>query len=111
LKANVSKRNNEANNMWLIIIALFGLLIPNGLFVYWTLYEFKNVSDVLTNYLAVAFMLDAALAVGLLSYLFAIRPLGPVRWPWFILFSILGGLGFSIPFYIWLNQRAQRSVQ
>jgi hypothetical protein len=45
------------------------------------------------------------MATALIAYVFAVRPLGRVTWPWFVLFSIIGGLGFSIPFYIWLNRR------
>ena len=89
----------------LLAIALFGLLVPNGLFVYWLVVELDGVQAVLDNHLAVAFILDAFLAVGLLAYLFAIEPPGPVRWPWFVLLSLLGGLGFGIPFYLWLNRR------
>ena len=89
----------------LLATALFGLLVPNGLFVYWLVVEFDTVRVVLDNHLAVAFMLDAFLALGLLAYLFSIKPLGSVRWPWFVLLSLLGGLGFGIPFYIWLNRR------
>ena len=89
----------------LLAIALFGLLVPNGLLVYWLVVELDGVQAVLDNHLAVAFILDAFLAVGLLAYLFAIEPPGPVRWPWFVLLSLLGGLGFGIPFYLWLNRR------
>lgn len=89
----------------LLAIALFGLLVPNGLFVYWLVVEFDTVQAVLDNHLAVAFILDAFLALGVLAYLFAIKPPGPIRWPWFVLLSLVGGLGFSIPFYLWLNRR------
>ena len=87
----------------LLAVALFGLHVPNGLFVYWLVREFGSVGEVLANHLALAFMLDALLATGLLAYLFAKRPPGPVAWPWFVGLSILGGLGFGIPFYLWLN--------
>lgn len=93
--------------MWLLPIALFGLVVPNGLFLYWAAVEFSTVGEVLANRLAVAFILDAFLALGVLAYLFAVRPLGPVRWPWFVVLSLAGGLGFSIPFYIWLNRRLE----
>jgi hypothetical protein len=92
----------------LLAIAIFGLLVPNGLFLYWLAVEFTTVGDVLANHLALGFMLDAFLAMGLLAYLFAIRPPGPYRWPWFVGLSIVGGLGFSIPFYLWLNFRSAR---
>jgi hypothetical protein len=97
--------------MWLFAIALFGLVVPNGLFFYWAAVELSGVGEVLANRLAVAFILDAFLALGVLAYLFAVRPLGPVRWPWFVVLSLAGGLGFSIPFYIWLNRRLERRHQ
>lgn len=91
--------------MWLLIIALFGLIVPNGLFIYWLFTEFNGVAGVIENKLALAFIIDAFLAMFLLAWWFAAKPIGRVRWYWFIVFSIIGGLGFSIPFYWWLNER------
>lgn len=91
--------------MWLLGIALFGLLVPNGLFIYWLLAEFHGIVPVMQDKLALAFILDAFLALALLTVYFARRPIGPVRWHWFVILSILGGLGFSLPFYYWLNLR------
>jgi len=92
--------------MWLIVIAAFGFVVPNGLFLLWLFTEFSSVTDVLSDKLAVAFVLDAFMATAILSYLFAIKPPGAYRWPWFLGLSVLGGLGFGIPFYLWLNKRA-----
>jgi hypothetical protein len=61
---------------------------------------------VLSNRLAVAFILDAMLATALLAYPFATRPRRRVRWPRFLLFALIGGLAFAIPFYAWLNRRS-----
>lgn len=90
--------------MMLLAIALFGLVVPNGLFIYWLLYEYDGVINVARNKLAIAFILDAFLVMSLLAYYFARNPVGPVKWYWFIMLSILGGLGFSIPLYWWLNK-------
>jgi hypothetical protein len=87
----------------LLAVALFGLLVPNGLFLYWLFVELDTLGEILSNHLALGFMLDAFLATALLAFLFAQRPPGPIRWPWFVALSILGGLGFGIPFYLWLN--------
>jgi len=89
----------------LLLIAAFGLLVPNGLFVYWFLVEFDSLDALLSNRLGLALLLDAFLATGLLAWLFAKRPPGPLSWVWFVALSLLGGLGFSIPFYLWLNFR------
>lgn len=91
--------------MWLVIVALFGLLVPNGLFIYWLFAEYPGFDAVLQNRLAIAFMLEAFLLLVLLSVYFARRPIGQVGWGWFVLFSIVGGLGFGLPFYYWLNVR------
>ena len=91
--------------MILLLIALFGLLVPNGIFFYWLLYECDGIAGIVQNKLAIAFIVDAFLAMGLLAYYFAGNPIGKVKWYWFIVLSILGGLGFSIPFYWWLNKR------
>jgi hypothetical protein len=96
--------------VWLLLVAAFGLLVPNGLFVHWLLRDFASVGAVLDNPLALAFMIDAAMATALLAWLFAVRPPGPVRWAWFVALSLLGGLGFGIPLYLWLNRRAGRGA-
>ena len=30
-----------------------------------------------------------------------------IRWTWFVAFSFLGGLGFSLPFYYWLDMHGR----
>lgn len=93
--------------MVLLVIALFGLFVPNALFLYWLLYEYDGLANVAQNKLALAFMIDAFLVLGLLAYYFARKPIGQVKWYWFIVLSLLGGLGFSIPLYWWLNKRGE----
>ena len=91
--------------MWLVLVALLGLVVPNGLFIYWLFVEFQGLDAVLQNKLALAFMLEAFLLLVLLSVYFARRPIGRVAWGWFVALSIIGGLGFGLPFYYWLNIR------
>ena len=92
--------------MWLVLVALFGLFVPNGIFVYWLLTEFDGVGRVIGNRLALAFIIEAFLVLGIMAYYFARNPIGPVPWYWFVVLSLIGGLGFGIPFYYWLNKRA-----
>src|SRR5262245_35268863 len=60
----------------------------------------------LSDKMAVAFFLDLLMATFFFGYVFARKPLGPVRWPWFIALSLLGTLAFSIPLFVWLNWRS-----
>jgi hypothetical protein len=62
--------------MILLLIALFGLIVPNGLFLYWLVYEYDGPASVAQNKLGLAFMIDALLAVVLLAYNFARKPIG-----------------------------------
>ena len=91
--------------MALLLIALFGLFVPNGIFVYWMFTEFTSVGDIVNNRLALGFIIEAFVVLGLLAYYFARNPPGNVSWYWFVLFSLIGGLGFGLPFYWWLSKR------
>ena len=90
--------------MGLLVVAAFGLLVPNGFFVCWLLNEYHGLGPVLQDRLALGFILDVAVALAILTVYFAKHPLGPVGWPWFVLLSFVGGLGFSLPLYYWLNR-------
>ena len=96
--------------MLLLATALFGLLVPNGLFLYWLVYEFNGMGPVFQNHLALGFILDVFLALIILSVYFARHPIGRVRWQWFVVLSLVGGFGFSLPLYYWLNRRQARAT-
>ena len=90
--------------MWLLLVAAFGLFVPNGFFVYWLLNEYHGVGPALQDNLALGFILDVIVALVILAVYFARHPLGPVRWPWFVLLAVIGGLGFSLPLFYGLNR-------
>ena len=93
--------------MWLLATALLGFTIPNGFFLYWLFFEYRGVRPVLHDHLALGFILDVLLALVILSVYFWRRPVGPVKWYWFVALSFAGGLGFSLPLFYWLNQRSR----
>lgn len=92
--------------MGLLLFALFGLIVGDGLFIYWLAHDLQDLGAVLQDRLALSFMIDAALTLGLLTVYFARTPPGRYRWPWFLVLSVVGGLCFGLPFYWWLNKRA-----
>lgn len=91
--------------MFILFTALFGLLVPNGLFIYWLLTEFHGVADVINDRLALAFIIEAFLVLVIMTVYFARDPIGTVKCYWFVVLSLIGGLGFGIPFYYWWNKR------
>ena len=88
-----------------LIIALFGLLFPNGLYVYWIATRFDTVAGALSNELAIGFLVEMVIATLIVAYRFHASPLGKVRVRWFVVLSLAGGIGFGIPVFYWLNKR------
>ena len=92
--------------MWLLIVALFGFFCPNGIFIYWLVNDFHGIGDIVNNRLALAFIIEAFAVMLMMAYWFAKNPPGKIKWPWFIVLSLIGGIGFGIPFFWWLNKRS-----
>lgn len=93
--------------MWLLIVAVFGLIAGDGLFLYWLAYDYQGIRAIMQDRLALGFMIDATLTGAILAVHFARTPPGRVRWPWFVVLSLAGGLCFGLPFYWWLNKRGR----
>ncbi len=93
----------------LLSISLFGFLVPNGMFFYYVIARFTSLADVAQNLLALGFIIDAFMVTGILSVWFARHPIGIYTWKTFLVLSLLGGLGFSLPFFYYLNTKNHRS--
>ena len=89
----------------LLVIVLYGPVVGDGIFVWWLVHDYRGLAAVWNDRLALSFMFDAALTLAVLSVHFARHPPGRVRWPWFVLFSLVGGLCFGLPFFWWINKR------
>ena len=87
----------------LLSIAAFGLFIPNGMFLYYVFVHFTSFSEAANNLLTLGFIIDAFMATGFLAWFFAKHPIGKYSWKLFVLLSLVGGLGFSIPLFYYLN--------
>ena len=91
-----------------LIIALFGLLFPNGLYVYWIATRFDTVAGALSNELALGFLVEMVIATLIVAYRFHVSPLGKVHVRWFVVLSLAGVMGFGIPFFYCINKRAYK---
>ena len=91
--------------MWLLVISAFGFIVPNSFLIYWLVAEYRGFGPVWSDHLALAFIIDVFIAMLLLAYWYARHPIGRVKWYWFVVLSILGGLAFSLPLYWWLNEK------
>ena len=89
-------------------LALIGLLGPNGVFLYYAMARRSEFLTALSHPVTLAFLIEAFLVLGILAALLARRPLGPWGWRSFLVLSLVGGLGFSIPALLVRNSKPPR---
>lgn len=90
-------RFSRRERLWLWAVALVGLLGVNGAFLYGFIFRPALVDAAMANPVSAAFMAEAMILVALLAYLFARWGVSRIRWPWFVVLSLLGSLLFAIP--------------
>ncbi len=81
---------------WLWTLAVFGFLAVNGAFVY-GLFRPSAFAEAMTNPIALAFMGEALVLVGVLAYLVTKWRVGRMSWRWFVSLSLLGSMAFALP--------------
>ena len=91
------------------LVAIFGLLGPNSVFIYFALFRWNDLMAALQNQVTLAFVVEAFVVMALLAVFFAQRPIGRWGWKVFVVLSLVGGLGFSIPAFVLLNSPRVRS--
>lgn len=96
---------NQRIALW--AVALFGLLGPNGVFLYYTLFRWSDLMAALQNPVTLAFVVEAFLVMGLLAVYFARKPRGRWGWKTFVVLSLIGGLGFAIPAFVAMNSTSK----
>ena len=96
--------------LWLSILALFTFFGLNGAFVYGLLHR-DVLQAALANPLALAFILEALLLVGVLAYLLRKWDVSRVPWGWFVVLSLLGGLAFALPVVLLGSDRGKPSFR
>jgi hypothetical protein len=89
----------------LLATAAFGLLVPNGLFLYAAATRPELVKAALANSVALAFMLEALVLLVLFGCLIRARGFRSPGWSLFVVWSLVGGLAFSVPFFLWRHSR------
>ena len=99
-------RKTRVDTTVLLVLAIIGNLAPGLLFLYGLFHDYSSsLIAALSNRVALAFLLDLIISTFLIASLFARKPLGPVKWPWFVVLTFLGTLAFAIPLFLWLNWR------
>ena len=94
----------------LLALAVFGLTVPNGFFLYYSLAAPAALHAARSNPVALVFITEAFLLMFLCAWV--IRHLGfrSPGWIAFIVMSLLGSMVFSVPAFLYLASRNARKT-
>ena len=93
---------------WLWTLAVWGFLIVNGAFVY-GLFRPGALAEAMANPLALAFIVEALVLVGVIAYLLSKWRVSRMSWWWFVILSLLGSMAFALPIVLLWRSRGLRS--
>lgn len=91
---------------WLAVLAVFGFAVLNGAFMYGLLFRPDALASALANPIAVAFIAEALILVGVLAYLLEKWGVTRLHWGWFVGLSLAGGLAFALPVVLLWSARS-----
>ena len=87
---------SPGERFWLWTLAVFGFLAVNGAFVY-GLFRPGVLAEAMTNPIALAFMGEALVLVGVIAYLLTKWRVSRMSWRWFVILSLLGSMACALP--------------
>lgn len=91
----------------LVLISFFGLLVPNGVFIYFFITSPETASAAMSNPISLVFIVEAFFLTFLFAWLLrkagVKKPTGLV----FIIMSLVGSMVFSVPATLYLIARNQ----
>ena len=102
----------KREQVFLVILAVVGFAGLNGIFVWALLNAPQAVSLALGNPVAIAFMAEAFVLMGVLAYLLGRWKVSRLHWAWFVLLSLVGGIAFALPVVVlWRARGRDASAQ
>lgn len=102
---------SHRERFWLWCLSVFGFSIVNVAFMYGALFQSQAMASALTNPIALAFIVEALVLMGVLAYLLTKWRVIKLHWGWFVFLSLLGSMAFALPIVLLWSRRAQASVQ
>ena len=84
-----------------LLLSIAGLIIPNGIFIYYFFTDHNLFLSALRNPVSLVFLAEAFILMFYFSWLLSKLEDKPFTGFMFILLSIIGSLGFSVPYFIY----------
>ena len=96
---------SSQERFWLWCLAAFGFFAVNAAFMYGLLFQPDAMVSALTNPIALAFIVEALVLMGVFAYLLTKWGVSKLHWGWFVFLSLLGSMAFALPIVLlWLRR-------
>lgn len=92
----------------LLCLGVFGGVVPNGIFLYYSVIAPIPLQSVLLNPIAMVFVAEAFILMFFFAWLIHHLRLNAPGWFTFIIMSLVGSMAFSIPIFLYLTSRKTR---
>jgi cyanate permease len=109
--ANKTTTYSQQERFWLWCLSVFGFAAVNGAFMYGMLFQPAAMADALTNPIALAFIVEALVLMGVLGYLMSKWRVARLHWGWFVVLSLSGSMAFALPIVLLWSRRVQAAAQ
>ena len=86
----------------LVALAVFGFLVPNGIFLYLLFSNLEMARDAFTNPISIVFIAEAFYLMFLFAWLLKKAEVRKPTGLLFIIMSLIGSMAFSVPASIYL---------
>ena len=86
-------------------LALFGFIVPNGVFLYYAFMAPDVLKAALTNPVALVFIVEAFILLPIFAWLIHRQGYRSPGWFAFVVMSIIGSMAFSVPAFLYLVSR------
>lgn len=94
---------------WLWTLAVVGLVVVNGAFLYGTFVRPESIREAMTNPVGAAFAFEAFLMLCALTYLLPRWGVARLGRLWFVVLSLLGSMAFALPVILLWHRRSSAS--
>ena len=95
--ASVNVAYSPRERRWLWTLAVVGALGLNSAFLYGLLLRPELVTAAMTNPVALAFIVEALVLMGVFAYLLDKWGVSRLHWGWFVALSLGGSMAFALP--------------
>ena len=100
----------ETQEKLLLGLSIFGLIVPNGVFLYYAFAAQETLHSAMANPVSLVFIIEAFVLMFLFAWLIHRQGIkSPGRFA-FVLMSLIGSMAFSVPACLYLASRKARQT-